>query len=124
MHEVSVMSGVVDAILSEMEKYEIVRVEEVVLVVGDLTFLGHEQLRFAFEVLTKGTLLEGSELKIETEEVRAACLSCSFEGKVEYVEDGSFHSSVPILLCPSCGGRVDVVEGGTCRVVSVKVVEK
>ncbi len=124
MHEVSVMSGVVDAILSELEGRGIERVEEVHLVVGRLTFLGHEQLRFAFEILTKGTILEGAKLEIEEEEVRVRCPACKYEGRIDYVEDDSFHFSIPILRCPSCGGKVEITEGGGCRVVSAKVVER
>jgi hydrogenase nickel incorporation protein HypA/HybF len=124
MHEVSVMSGVIDAVLSELSKYDVEKVEEVVLAVGILTFLGHEQLQFAFEVLTKDTRLEGAGLRIEEEEVRARCPSCHYEGGIDYVEDESFHFSVPILRCPSCGEKVEVTKGASCRVVSVKVVEK
>ena len=60
MHEVSVVSDIVSAILRELEKYNVVKVEEVILVVGEMTSLGHEQLEFAYEIVTKGTLLEGS----------------------------------------------------------------
>lgn len=124
MHEVSVVSGVVDAILSELSGHEVDRVEEVRLAVGKLTFLGHEQLRFAFEILTKDTMLEGAKLEIEEEEVRVRCSACHYEGRIDYVEDDSFHFSIPILRCPSCGGKVEVAEGGGCRVVSARVVEK
>ncbi|MDD1769071.1 MAG: hydrogenase maturation nickel metallochaperone HypA [Methanomassiliicoccales archaeon] len=124
MHEVSVMSGVVDAVLSELSGHEVDRVEEVCLAVGRLTFLGTEQLHFAFEVLTKGTKLEGAKLKIEEEEVRVLCPSCHYEGGIDYLEDDSFHFSIPILRCPSCGERVEVMEGAGCRVVSVKAVEE
>jgi hydrogenase nickel incorporation protein HypA/HybF len=124
MHEVSIMSGVIDAVLSELGKHEVEKVEEVVLAVGRLTFLGHEQLQFAFDILTKGTRLEESKLKIEEEEVMVRCPGCHYEGGIDYIEDESFHFSVPILRCPSCGEKVEVTKGASCRVVSVKVVEE
>ena len=50
MHEVSVMSSIIEQVLNELDKHEVERVEEVELVVGELTFLGHEQLLFAYEI--------------------------------------------------------------------------
>ena len=65
------VSDIVSAILKELEKYSVERVEEVVLVVGDMTSLGEEQLEFAYEIVTKETKLEGSKLVIEHEKIRA-----------------------------------------------------
>ena len=71
MHEVSVVSDIVSAILRELENYKVEKVEEVVLVVGEMTSLGQEQLEFAYEIVTKDTKLEGSKLVIENEKIRA-----------------------------------------------------
>ena len=56
MHEVSVVSNMVDAILKELENYDVEKVEEVNVLIGDLTSLGAEQLEFAYEIVTRGTL--------------------------------------------------------------------
>ena len=42
MHEVSVVSSLVDAIISELSKYKVLKVNSVTAVVGDLTNLGEE----------------------------------------------------------------------------------
>lgn len=44
MHEVSVMSSIIEAVLKELNKYDIESVEEVYLTVGEMTYLGSEQL--------------------------------------------------------------------------------
>ena len=80
MHEVSVVSDIVSAILRELENYNVEKVEEVVLVVGEMTSLGQEQLEFAYEIVTKDTKLEGSKLVIENEKIRVRCESCGYEG--------------------------------------------
>ena len=100
------------------------RVEEVDLTIGALTFLGEEQLKFAFEILTKDTLLEGSILVIDTEEVEVRCLSCDYLGPAEVLENEGFHGMVPILHCPRCGQGIEVTKGKSCLVRSVKAVEK
>ncbi|HDI10523.1 MAG TPA: hydrogenase maturation nickel metallochaperone HypA, partial [Euryarchaeota archaeon] len=60
MHEFSVMERTVRRILERLngENYE--RVLKVRMVVGELTHLSEEQMKFSFQVLTKGTPLEGS----------------------------------------------------------------
>lgn len=67
MHEVSVMSGIIDAVMAELAKHDVEKVEEVDLVVGELTYLGKDQLSFAYEIMTRETILEGSSLVFEDE---------------------------------------------------------
>ena len=40
MHEVSVVTGIVDAVIDELSKYNIERVNSVTVCIGDLTNLG------------------------------------------------------------------------------------
>lgn len=124
MHEVSVMASIIEQVLDELRKHEIERVEEVELVVGELTFLGHEQLSFAYEIMSRGTPLEGSDLKIETEDLVVECDKCGYRGRARYLEEDDYHLSVPVLHCPTCGDRVRVIEGRRCGVTSIRVVEK
>ncbi|NLL94620.1 MAG: hydrogenase maturation nickel metallochaperone HypA [Thermoplasmatales archaeon] len=123
MHEVSVVSELVSAIISELEAHEVVGVDEVTLVVGELTNLGFEQMEFAYEIVTRDTILEGSKLTIVAEPIKVECLVCEYEGPVRSIVDDDFgHGSIPILSCPECGGRVLVVEGKTCRVGNIRAV--
>ena len=123
MHEVSVVSDIVSAILRELEKYNVERVEEVVLVVGEMTSLGEEQLEFAYEIVTKGTKLEGSKLVIEQEKISVDCLECGYKGEVRMLESDYGEHTIPILSCPKCNGKVKVTAGQTCRVKNLKIVE-
>ena len=123
MHEVSVVSDIVSAILRELEKYNVERVEEVVLVVGDMTSLGEEQLEFAYEIVTKETKLEGSKLVIEHEKIRVICNECGYEGEVRMLESDYGEHTIPILSCPKCNGKVKVTAGQTCKVRNLKIVE-
>jgi len=124
MHEISMMASIVEEVLLELEKYRVEKIEEVILSVGEMTFLGHEQLRFAFEVISRDTILEGATLTIEKEELEVRCPSCGYSGPVEYLEKEEYHYVIPILHCPRCGGQVEIFKGKRCAVTSLKVVER
>jgi len=66
MHEISVCQSIVDSVIAESKalKPPAVRVLKAKIVVGRLRALVPESLSFAYEVLTKGTLAEGSSLEI------------------------------------------------------------
>ncbi len=123
MHEVSVISNIVSAIQNELEKYDAVGVEEVVLIIGDMTSLGTDQMRFAYEVVTRGTILENAELIIEREAVEVRCAECGYEGPVEEIRSDFSEHTIPILSCPDCRGRVKVIKGQSCGVKNLKILE-
>lgn len=123
MHEVSVISNMVDAILRELEGYKVKKVEEVNIVIGDLTSLGAEQLEFAYEIVTRDTMLEGSKLVIENESVAVKCNECGYEGPAENLESDFFDHSIPVIACPKCGGGVEITAGQACRVRDLSIEE-
>lgn len=114
-------SQIVQSVLAEVEKRKAKKVTEVHLVIGELTFLGLEQVRFAYEVLTKGTALEGSKLLIETQKGAVKCDTCGYEGGFKYENDPLYHLPVPTLKCARCGRPVNVTTGKECIVKSIKM---
>jgi hydrogenase nickel incorporation protein HypA/HybF len=121
VHEFSVTSQIVQSVLAEAEKRGAKKVTEVDLVVGKLTFLGLEQLRFAFEVLTKDTILEGAKLVIEEQEGIVKCSNCGYEGGFKYEDDPLYHVPIPTLKCPKCGSIVEISAGKECTIKSIKM---
>lgn len=122
MHEATVVANVVDAVLEELKKYDVKSVHAVTLTVGDLTQLGTEQMEFAYEVITKGTVLEGSQLVIEPEHIVLACTKCGYVGPAKTIDfgDPSEHN-IPVLSCPQCGGPVEVRAGQACCVKNMDI---
>lgn len=124
MHEVSVVTSLVDAVIQELSKYDLEKVNSVTILVGDLTNLGEEQMTFAYGIVTRGTILEGSELVIERVPVEVECASCGYSGPVKMLSDPDYEThSVPILSCPDCGGDIRVVKGMECTVKCMDIEE-
>jgi len=111
----------VQSVLAEAEKRKAKKVTEVHLVIGNLTFLGLEQVRFAYEALTKGTIMEGSRLIIEEQEGVVRCNHCGYEGGFKYEDDPMYHVPVPTLKCPKCSSVVNIVAGKECTIKSIKM---
>lgn len=121
MHEFSLTSQLVQAVLSEAEKHGASRVVEVHVAIGQLTFLGVDQVRFAYHLLVKNTAMEGSQLVIETIDGRARCDACGYTGPIGELEDPVYHITVPTLACPRCDDTVEVTEGREFLIRHIKV---
>lgn len=122
MHEFSVTSQIVQSVLAEADKRGAKKVTEVDLIIGKLTFLGLEQVRFAYEALTKGTIMDGSKLVIEEQDGVVKCSNCGYEGGFKYEDDPLYHVPVPTLKCPQCGNMVNIVAGKECIIQSIKLI--
>jgi len=122
LHEGSITTQIMENILEEAKKHEAKRVAEVHLVIGKLTFLNPEQVRFWYEVLAKDTIMEGSKLYIEEKDDAVKCASCGYEGGFKYENDPTYHVPTPTLHCPKCRGIVEIVGGRECLIKSVKLV--
>jgi hydrogenase nickel incorporation protein HypA/HybF len=114
-------SQIVRSVLEEAEKRKAKKVTELNVIIGKLTFLGLEQVLFVYEVLTKGTIMEGSKLIINEQEGIIKCSNCGYEGGFKYENDPMYHVPVPTLKCPQCGNVVNIVAGKECTIKSIKM---
>lgn len=110
MHEYSVASELINALLPQAETIE-GQIVGVLLKKGEMRILSDQALINAFELLAEGTPFEKARLVIESVPVRVSCASCGYEGAVDHVSDDAFHFSVPILSCPQCQSEVDMQTG-------------
>lgn len=120
MHEFSTMTSIVAAVREEGRKRRADRISRVTLEIGALTFLNPEQLRFAFDLLTQDTEMEGATLDIVTVPPRVRC-SCGYAGDAHYEDRREFHLRIPTLRCPHCGEVVDIVRGRECRITTMEI---
>ncbi|MEM2913786.1 MAG: hydrogenase maturation nickel metallochaperone HypA [Candidatus Bathyarchaeia archaeon] len=123
MHEFSLTTQIVEKILNEAQRTNAKKVLSVRLVIGKLTFLAKEQIRFAYKLLSEGTVLEDSRLYIEEAEGIVECSNCGFRGKITYKEDSAYHIIFPVFSCPKCNESVEIISGRECLVKSVRLLK-
>lgn len=108
MHELSITQSVVDQIAERMDGET---VTGVCLEIGKLSGVVPDSVRFCFDLVCTGTVLQGARLDILEPGGRAHCRSC----------DGEFELDDMILLCPCGSANVTVLTGRELKIKSVEV---
>jgi hydrogenase nickel incorporation protein HypA/HybF len=121
MHEFSMTSQIVEAMLGEAKKQGALKVAEVEVEIGDLTFLGIEQVRFAYKILTDNTIAKDSELKIAQIPGRGKCDGCGYDGPLAYLDQEELHMIVPTFNCPRCGRHLTISAGQECIIKRIVI---
>jgi len=103
MHELSIAVSLVEMAEAAAREAGAVHVDVVYLQVGVLSGIAPDALLFGYDVATRGTLLEGSRLEIETLPVRVYCPDCDRESDLP---------SPQSLCCPLCGRPTFDLRGG------------
>jgi hydrogenase nickel incorporation protein HypA/HybF len=99
----SIVQALIEQVEAEVEKAgQDCRVIGLDLVVGRLSGVHADSIRFAFEVLAPGTIVEGSTLRVSEPAAYSQCRAC---GARVLVEDLT-------MACPRCGSGEIVIDGG------------
>jgi hydrogenase nickel incorporation protein HypA/HybF len=122
MHEFTIATSIVDALLDLARQQGSDRVLEVQMKIGKLRAISIEQVKFSYDILAKGTPLEGSSLTVEESSGSLRCPECSYHGEFNPDDDLSFHFGVPPLLCPQCGNSLSIDGGDECVITKVRMV--
>lgn len=119
MHEFSITSSLVDAVLDLAKQKGSSRVLEVYLKVGKLRALSLDQVRFSYGILVKGTLLEGSRLFITEVPGNVRCSACGYHAEL----DMDFHFGIAPLACPQCATPLLIEGGDECVISRVRMLQ-
>ena len=113
MHEGQFTEKIVEVILSELKKYPGARIKTVKAKVGEIFHLILESVQMHFQIITKGSPLEGVQLDLEEEPVNVLCRQCQRKGPVE-----DHH----MLVCSFCQSMdVAAVSGNRITVESIQM---
>jgi hydrogenase nickel incorporation protein HypA/HybF len=113
MHELSIVSSVVETVTESLAAYPGARVEEVRLRVGALASVIEDSLQFCYGIATEGTALAGSRLVVHVLPVTVHCAACGKDGALE---------SLQSFRCPNCGEpATDVRQGRELEIESIEI---
>jgi hydrogenase nickel incorporation protein HypA/HybF len=115
MHELSIVSSVVDSVTESLAKYPGARVMEVRLRVGELSAVIEDSLQFCWGIATEGTELSGARLVVNLVRVTVHCSECGEDGAIE---------SLQSFRCPNCGApAADVRSGRELEIEAIEIEE-
>jgi len=112
MHELSIVTGIIDIAEEEAAKAGVKAFSGIDLEIGTLSGIVMEALDFAWDFAVKGTVLENAERKIIEVEAVAKCTGCGKEFKAETLYDS----------CPECSNPfTDIIKGKELRIKSLTI---
>jgi hydrogenase nickel incorporation protein HypA/HybF len=112
MHEVGLMENALAIALDYATREQATRIHEIALRVGMLSGVEPDALRFAFDVVTQGTIAEKAQLRIETCPTVCYCPHCQAE----------FHPTDWGYDCPICQvWSLSIVQGKELELASLEV---
>ena len=108
MHELAITQSVVETIVERTGR---ARVTAVHLVIGKVSGVVPDAVRFCFEMVAADSPVEGARLEIDEPPGRASCRGCGGEFEVEGL----------VLLCPCGSADVEVLGGDELLIRAVEV---
>lgn len=103
MHELSLALNARDIIEAAAVREGFARVREIHLVVGELSCVEPEALRWALAEALRGTCAETAEVKLRLEAGHGRCPACGHEAAMQVLYD----------ICPACQQSALVAQAGT-----------
>ncbi|WP_131767131.1 hydrogenase maturation nickel metallochaperone HypA [Candidatus Protofrankia californiensis] len=111
MHELSICRAIAGIVAEHAGDRP---VQTVYIQIGQLRQIVPDTLVHCWSLVSEGTALDGSQLRIESVPAQIRCTDC---GHMQTL-------TVPVLLCGQCGGRsVSVVRGEEFLITSLELAE-
>lgn len=98
MHEMSILSNVMDVVLKHAQENNASKVVSVTLVVGELRDVVDELMESCFQFLCRGTIAAEASLVMEKVPLKAQCQNCLLVFPADLKRPET-------LVCPDCGSK-------------------
>lgn len=92
MHESSVASEIAEIVLEVCHENNISKVTRILLEVGEFSCIYKDHLVFAFNILSRDTVMDGASLEMEVVKATAYCHNCQTTFPITFTEK----------KCPKC----------------------
>ena len=97
MHELQVTESILATVLQSAEKHEVTKIIRIHLEIGELNDMKDQWIQHYFDYLSKDTIAEGAEIKIQRKPVEFLCHECTKTFAVNL-------STASSVRCPQCKG--------------------
>jgi hydrogenase nickel incorporation protein HypA/HybF len=115
MHELSIVSSIVETVTESAAAYPGARVIEVRLRVGALASVVVDSLEFCWGIATEGTSIDGARLIVQTLPVILWCQTCKQASQLDGVQS---------FRCPLCGeATMDLRQGRELEIEAIEIEE-
>ncbi len=112
MHELSIVTGIIDIAASQAASAGAECIEEIELEIGCLTTVEMDAFEFAWSQGVKGTILDGTVKTVHRIPGKATCMDCPTSFALQHIFDP----------CPVCGSHwINIEDGKQLRVKSLIV---
>jgi len=123
MHETAIAQSIVETVLKEAHSHNAAGVESIEIVIGDLTFLGIEQIEFWVNTNLEGTIAQGAKLIFKREKGELLCKNCGYSGELKIKEDPAYHFHLPFFACPECSSSdIEITKGKESIIKSIRLI--
>jgi hydrogenase nickel incorporation protein HypA/HybF len=103
MHELSIVEALIDQVTQELDRAgQQGRVLQLDISIGRLSGVHPDSVRFAFELLAPGTILDDAKIVIEEPKAVSHCHACGTQVEIDDL----------VLDCPKCHSDAITIEGG------------
>jgi len=103
VHEVSIVEALIEQVEKEVARSgHRGRVARLELVIGRLSGVNADSIRFAFEMLAPGTMVEAADLEIAEPKAFCCCKGCGARTEIDEL----------FIRCPACGSGEISIDGG------------
>ena len=123
MHEFGTAQQIVKTVTRVGLQNKAKKVTVVHLEIGQLTFLVPDQLKFSFDIASRGTIAEGAKFIITHLKAKTICKNCNYTGELNLQMSGDTSIiEANLKMCPKCNKiGLEIIGGRELNIKNIKV---
>jgi len=124
MHEFSTAVAITENVLNSAKRARAKKILSIRLEIGGLTLLNAEQVKFWVMEGLKETIGAESKVKIENINPEILCKNCGYLGDLHFIDDPTYHLSLPLFTCPQCNSsKIEIKKGKGCVIRDIQILK-